>query len=251
MTVRAEVHHHWAVTRGNHPDRKPSYCPLHEPRYNAAVALYQHLLQPVPDTADNYWVHLADMAVVIPADQAVFWYSYSAVIESTWTLTSPDTDQDAVLAAAYAELTTRPDARIIGDHPATTPTTPAPEPRTDTRSLWLATLHDQDPNTPDDIWYRPIFGSDINTHAQARDLYMSMAAQLNEMPGPPEPTTGITLWHCLQATADSPWYTTNQHADPHALATALYDSLTPNQHHCTTPIPPTEQGDSVTPCPKT
>jgi len=25
------------------------------------------------------------MAVVIPADQAVFWYSYSAVVESTWT----------------------------------------------------------------------------------------------------------------------------------------------------------------------
>ena len=43
MTVRAEVHHHWAVTRGNHPDRKPYYCPLHEPRYNAAVALYDSL----------------------------------------------------------------------------------------------------------------------------------------------------------------------------------------------------------------
>lgn len=229
MAVKAEVHHHWAVTRGNHPDRKPYYCPLHESRHDAAVALYQRLLQPVPDDATDYWVHLADMAVVIPADQAVFWYSYSAVVESTWTLTGPDTDQDAVLAAARAELSTRPDARIIGDHPATEPTAPAHELRTDNRSLWLATLHGQDPNTPDDIWCRPVFGSDINTHAQARDLYMSMAAQLNEMPGPLEPTTGITLWHCLQATADSPWYTADQHADPRALVGVLYDSLTPNE----------------------
>ncbi len=38
MAVRAEVHHHWAVARGNHPDRKPSYCLLHESRYNAALA---------------------------------------------------------------------------------------------------------------------------------------------------------------------------------------------------------------------
>ena len=53
-----------------------------------------------------------------------------------------------------------------------------------------------------------------------------MAEQLNDMPGPPEPTTDLTFWHSLQATADSPWYTDTQHADPHAIITTLYDTLT-------------------------
>lgn len=53
-----------------------------------------------------------------------------------------------------------------------------------------------------------------------------MAEQLNDMPGPPEPTTDLTFWHSLQATADSPWYTDTQHADPHAIITTLYNALT-------------------------
>lgn len=233
MTVRAEVHHHWAVTRGNHPDRKPYYCPLHEPRYAAAVALHQRLLEPVPDDASDLWTCLADMAVVIPVEDATYWYSYSAIVESTWRRVGPATDQTAVLAAARAELSARPAVRVIGDHPAAgTAHRPARDARAGIRSLWLATLHGQDPDASDpDAWCCPIFGPDIDTYAQAHDLYMSMAAQLNTMPGPPEPTTGITLWHCLQATADSPWYTADQHADPHAFIAALYDSFTAPRTH--------------------
>lgn len=90
MAVRAEVHHRWAVTRGNNPDDRPYYCPLHEARYRAAVNLYKRLLQPIPDDATDHWARLADQAVVIPEQDATYWYSYTAIVESTWTLVTPD-----------------------------------------------------------------------------------------------------------------------------------------------------------------
>ena len=61
----AGVQHHWAVTRGNNPDTKPYYCPLHEARHGAAVALYRRLLQPIPDNATDHWARLADQAVAV------------------------------------------------------------------------------------------------------------------------------------------------------------------------------------------
>lgn len=227
MAVRAEVHHRWAVTRGNNPDDRPYYCPLHEARYGAAVNLYKRLLQPIPDNATDHWARLADQAVVIPEQDATYWYSYIAIVESTWTLVTPEDDQNSVLADARTEIANRPSPRIIGDHPATQPTEPLPpDIKVNARSLWVVTQHGQDPTAGDDIWYCPVFGPDINTYNQARNLYLSMAEQLNDMPGPPEPTTDLTFWHSLQATANSPWYTDTQHADPHAIITTLYNALT-------------------------
>ena len=233
MAVRAEVHHRWAVTRGNNPDDRPYYCPLHEARYGAAVNLYKRLLQPIPDDATDHWARLADQAVVIPEQDATYWYSYTAIVESTWTLVTPDDDQNTVLANAHTEIAHRPQARIIGDHPATQPTEPVPhDTKIDVRSLWVVTQHGQDPTTrDDDTWYCPVFGPNINTYTQARDLYLSMAEQLRDMPGPPEPTTDLTFWHSLQATTNSPWYTDTQHADPHAFITTLYDKLTNPRKH--------------------
>ena len=227
MVVRAEVHHRWAVTRGNNPDDRPYYCPLHEARYGAAVNLYKRLLQPIPDDATDHWARLADQAVVIPEQDATYWYSYTAIVESTWTLVTPDDDQNTVLADARTELANRPSPRIIGDHPATQPTEPLPpDTKVNARSLWIVTQHGQNPTAGGDIWYCPVFGPDINTYTQARNLYLRMAEQLNDMPGPPEPTPDLTFWHSLQATADSPWYTDTQHADPHAIITTLYNALT-------------------------
>jgi len=112
-------------------------------------------------------------------------------------------------------------------HPPAHPTEPLPpDTKVNARSLWIVTQHGQNPTTGDDIWYCPVFGPDINTYTQARNLYLSMAEQLNDMPGPPEPTTDLTFWHSLQATANSPWYTDTQHADPHAIITTLYNALT-------------------------
>ena len=228
MAVRAHVSHRWAVTRGNHPNNRPYYCPLPEQRYGAATALYDRLLQPVPDAANSFWIALADQAVVIPREDAVFWYAYAAVVESTWLPVDETTDQDTILAAARSELTPRPRPTIIGDHPnhedAPQPTTPRDM---SVRSLWLVTLAGQDPNSEEEIWYSPVFDSDIDTYAQARHAYLSMARQLNESAAwPPEPTEGISFWHSLQATADSPWYPADQHADPTSLTDALYDALT-------------------------
>ena len=93
----AGVQHHWAVTKGNNPDIKPYYCPLHEARHFAAVALYRRLLQPVPDNASDYWTRLADMAVVIPEQEASFFYQLSLLAQATWTPVDHDTDLDAIL----------------------------------------------------------------------------------------------------------------------------------------------------------
>ena len=92
----AGVQHHWAVTRGNNPDTKPYYCPLHESRHFAAVTLYQRLIQPVPDNASDYWTRLADMAVVIPEQEASFFYQLSLLAQATWTPVDHDTDLDAI-----------------------------------------------------------------------------------------------------------------------------------------------------------
>jgi len=93
----AGVQHHWAVTRGNNPDTKPYYCPLHEARHFAAVTLYERLIQPVPDNASDYWTRLADMAVVIPEQEASFFYQLSLLAKATWTPVDHDTDLDAIL----------------------------------------------------------------------------------------------------------------------------------------------------------
>ena len=126
MAVRAEVHHRWAVTRGNNPDDRPYYCPLHEARYGAAVNLYKRLLQPIPDDATDHWARLADQAVVIPEQDATYWYSYTAIVESTWTLVTPDDDQNTVLANAHRDRPppTSPHHRRPPSHPAHRTRTP-------------------------------------------------------------------------------------------------------------------------------
>lgn len=231
----AGVQHHWAVTRGNNPDDRPYYCPLHEARHGAAVALYQRLLQPIPDDASDYWTRLADMAVVIPEQEASFFYQLSLLAQATWTPVDHDTDLDAILTKARTELTTHPTPTITGDHcdprvlgrPAIT-TTPTLT-NIKTQGTWAVTLETDDPNDGvDDIWVSPIYADETpTTYAQARDRYLTVAKDLNRVvPPDPEPTTGIRLWYTLETSASTPWYPDDINIDPTQAINQLYDQLT-------------------------
>ena len=231
----AGVQHHWAVTRGNNPDTKPYYCPLHESRHFAAVTLYQRLIQPVPDNASDYWTRLADMAVVIPEQEASFFYQLSLLAQATWTPVDHDTDLDAILAKARTELATHPTPTISGDHAAprvlgrpaitTTPTLT----NIKTQGTWAVTLETDDPNDGvDDIWVSPIYADEPpTTYTQARDRYLTVAKDLNRVvPPDPEPTTGIRFWYTLETSASTPWYPDDINIDPTQAINQLYNQLT-------------------------
>ena len=202
------------ATRSNHPDRKPYYCPLHESRHDAAVALYHRLLQPVPDDATDYWIHLADMAVMIPTHVAAFWYRLIAIAETPWIRVDQDTDTDKLLTAARNELDTTPPPRVHGDHPGTRPAPARPVTSATSRRLWCVTTRSAH---PDDETIRPalIDAPGLRTLDNARRLHLLMAAQLDL------PTEDLTYWHCLQATAIGPWTAADTHTSTDMLLTAL------------------------------
>lgn len=220
-TLRAV--HGWCVTRGNHPDERPFYLPLNNFRYNAAVAEYHQLLQPVPDNANDLYIRRADMAVVIPQQDATFWYHLTATATTPCHAVDPNTDLQALRAQEIAQIATATTPQVIGDHPATTPAISLDNTTAELKDTWLVTHTGDDANDPR-TWARQVIGARIDSYAQARRLYLNNARQVNEiegLPGPPEPTDNITIWHCLQSTATTPWYTHNTHADPQQLAAIL------------------------------
>ena len=108
MGIRARAAHNWCVTRGNHPDQHPYYCPLTQLRHSAAVAEYHQLLQPAPDNATDFYTRLADMAVVIPQQDAAFWYHLTAAVTTTWMPINANTDLEAARKAALAQIAPPP-----------------------------------------------------------------------------------------------------------------------------------------------
>lgn len=223
-TVRAV--HGWCVTRGNHPAEHPYYCPLNHFRHSAAVAEYHQLLQPVPDNANDLRICQADMAVVIPQEDARFWYHLTAAATTPWQTVDPTTDLQALraqAAQALARAATGAAPQVIGDHPATGPAVSLDTTSASIKDLWLVTHADDNANDPG-TWARDIPGADINSYDKARRLYLTTAQQVNDvkgLPGPPEPTEHITFWHCLQSSAQTPWLTEDTHADPTALTAIL------------------------------
>ena len=55
------------------------------------------------------------MAVVIPEQEASFFYQLSLLAQATWTPVDHDTDLDAILAKARTELATPPTPTLTGD----------------------------------------------------------------------------------------------------------------------------------------
>ena len=226
MGIEARAAHNWCVTRGNHPDQHPYYCPLTQLRHSAAVAEYHQLLQPAPDNATDFYTRLADMAVVIPQQDAAFWYHLTAAVTTTWMPINANTDLEAARKAALAQIATRPTPRILGDHPATSPTTSLEAIQAELSDRWLVTRHGDNANTPG-AWNRDIIGKNIDSLARAQHLYLTLAHEINATDDhlyPPEPTHNITFWHCLQITATTPWYPDHTHTSATTLINILYNT---------------------------
>lgn len=217
--MRIEVSHKWAVTAGSRPDRGPGYCPLTSQRHAAAVEEYRSLLRPLPDGAADYRTRLADMAVMIPAEQAVFWYRLTAVARTAWLPVDDAADPAGLLAAARDEFETPPRPRIHGDHPGTRPArSRRPASATSSRLWCVTTGADPDDESADAV---TLDAPGLRTLDDARRLHLATAAQLADRPALAPPTENLVFWHALSVVVIGPWTPADAHADPAAILRSL------------------------------